>query len=62
MTLPGRSVRLYVSAVRIRTDLEVERSEHFAFNTDELTFRGIGRAGSVTRAATAFQILTTAAS
>lgn len=49
-------------AVRIRTDLEVERSEHFAFNTDELTFRGIGRAGSVTRAATAFQILTTAAS
>lgn len=49
-------------AVRIRTDLAVERSEHFAFSTDEMTFRGIGRAGSLTRAATAFQILTTAAS
>ncbi len=49
-------------AVRIRSDLAVETSEHFAFNTDEVTFRGIGRAGSMTRAATAFQVLTTAAS
>lgn len=49
-------------AVRIRSDLAVESSEHFAFNSDEMTFRGLGRAGSLTRAATAFQILTTAAS
>jgi HK97 family phage major capsid protein len=49
-------------AVRIRSDLAVEQSEHFAFNTDEMTFRGLGRAASLTRAATAFQILTTAAS
>lgn len=49
-------------AVRIRKDLMIDRSKDFAFDTDELTFRATLRAGSLTRAATAFQILTTAAS
>jgi HK97 family phage major capsid protein len=49
-------------AVRIRRDLVIERSKDWAFDTDELTFRATLRAGSLTRAATAFQILTTAAS
>lgn len=49
-------------AVRIRRDLMVDRSKDWAFDTDELTFRGTLRGGSVTRLSTAFQILTTAAS
>lgn len=48
-------------AIRIRRELKVDRSDQFAFDSDEITFRGVGRAGSLTRAATAFQILTTAA-
>lgn len=49
-------------AVRIRKDLAVDRSTDWAFDTDEITFRATLRAGSKVRAATAFQILTTAAS
>ena len=49
-------------AVRIRRDLVIDRSKDWAFDTDELTFRATLRGGSLTRAATAFQILTTAAS
>jgi HK97 family phage major capsid protein len=48
-------------AVRIRRDLRVDRSEQWAFNTDELTFRGVVRAATKTKIATATAILTTAA-
>lgn len=49
-------------AVRIRRDITFDRSEHWAFDTDEMTFRGTARAGSKTKQATAFQILKLAAS
>lgn len=49
-------------AVRIKKDLTVDKSDQYAFNTDEITFRATGRVASLTRAATAFQVLTTAAS
>lgn len=48
--------------VRIRRDVMFDRSEHYAFNTDEVTFRATCRAASKTKAATAFQVLKTAAS
>lgn len=48
-------------AIRIRRELVIDRSKEWAFDSDEMTFRGTARAGSITRAATAFQVLTTAA-
>lgn len=48
-------------AVRIRRELTIDRSADFSFDTDEITFRAVGRAGTKTRIATAFQVLTTAA-
>ena len=49
-------------AVRMRRDVRIDRSEHFAFNTDEITFRATLRAGAKIKAATGIQVLTTAAS
>ena len=48
--------------VRIRRDITFDRSEHYAFNTDEITFRSTSRAAAKVKAATAFQVLKTAAS
>ncbi len=45
-------------AIRIRRDLRVDRSEQWAFDTDEITFRGTLRAASKTRLATAITVLT----
>jgi HK97 family phage major capsid protein len=45
-------------AVRIRRDLTFARSEDWAFDTDEITFRGTLRAASVTRKATAIAVFT----
>ena len=49
-------------AVRMRRDVRIDRSEHFAFNTDEITFRATLRAGAKIKAATGIQVLKTAAS
>lgn len=49
-------------AVRIRRGITFDRSEHWAFDTDEITFRGTARAGAKVKAATAFQVLKLAAS
>lgn len=49
-------------AVRIRRGIVFDRSEHWAFDTDEITFRGTARAGARVKAATAFQVLKLAAS
>jgi HK97 family phage major capsid protein len=49
-------------ACRMRRDLRIDRSEHFAFNTDEITFRATVRAGAKIKVATGIQVLTTAAS
>lgn len=49
-------------AVRIRRDIQISRSEHWAFDTDEITFRMTMRAGTKVKAATAFQVLKLAAS
>lgn len=49
-------------AVRIRRGIAFDRSEHWAFDTDEVTFRGTARAGARVKAATAFQVLKLAAS
>jgi HK97 family phage major capsid protein len=49
-------------AVRMRRDLRIDRSEHYAFNTDEITFRATVRAGAKIKAATGIQVLVTAAS
>ena len=49
-------------ATRLRRDLRIDRSEHFAFNTDEITFRATLRAGAKIKAATGIQVLKTAAS
>jgi HK97 family phage major capsid protein len=51
----------YNQAVRIRRDFTFDRSEHFAFNTDELTYRATGRAASKTKIATSTTVLTAAA-
>lgn len=48
--------------VRIRRDMRFDRSEQWAFDSDEITFRGTMRAAAKVKAATAFQVLTTAAS
>lgn len=48
--------------VRIRKDMTFDRSNEWAFDTDEITFRGTMRAGARVKAATAFQVLKTAAS
>lgn len=48
--------------VRIRRGIEFGRSDQWAFDTDEITFRGTARAGIKVKAATAFQVLKTAAS
>lgn len=48
--------------VRIRKDITFDRSKDWAFDTDEITFRGTARAGSKVKAATAFQVLKSAAS
>lgn len=48
--------------VRIRRDYGFERSDQFAFNTDEITFRSLSRIAAKVKAATAFQVLKTAAS
>lgn len=44
--------------VRVRRELHFDKSEHYAFNTDEITFRATQRAASVTRKATAIAVLT----
>lgn len=49
-------------AVRMRSDIAFDRSEHFAFNTDEITFRAVLRAGAKIKAATGIQVLKLAAS
>lgn len=49
-------------AVRVRRVLEITRSEHFAFDTDEISYRAILRAASAIKRATAIQVLKTAAS
>lgn len=49
-------------AIRIRRGITFDRSEHWAFDTDEVTFRGTARAGARVKAATAFQVLKLAAS
>ena len=49
-------------AVRLRRDIRIDRSEHFAFNTDEITFRATLRAGAKIKIATGIQVLKTAAS
>lgn len=49
-------------AVRIRRDIRFDRSEHYAFNTDEITFRSTMRAATKIKIATAIQVLKTAAS
>lgn len=49
-------------AVRIRRGMTFDRSEQWAFDTDEITFRGTARAGARVKAATAFQVLKLAAS
>lgn len=48
--------------VRIRRDMRFDRSEQWAFDTDEITFRGTMRAAAKVKVATAFNVLTTAAS
>ena len=49
-------------AVRIRRGITFDRSDQWAFDTDEITFRGTARAGAKVKAATAFQVLKLAAS
>lgn len=49
-------------AVRIRRDFAFERSDHFAFNTDEIAFRATARVATKTKVATAMTVLTLAAS
>jgi HK97 family phage major capsid protein len=49
-------------ALRIRKDLRIDRSEHFAFNTDEITFRATLRAGAKIKAATGITVMKNAAS
>jgi HK97 family phage major capsid protein len=49
-------------AVRIRQDITYARSEQWAFDTDEISFRATCRAGAAVKTATAFQVLKTAAS
>jgi HK97 family phage major capsid protein len=51
----------FAMALRMRRDLRIDRSEHFAFNTDEITFRATLRAGAKIKAATGIQVLTLAA-
>lgn len=48
--------------VRIRKDITFDRSNEWAFDTDEISFRGTARAGIKVKAATAFQVLKAAAS
>lgn len=48
-------------AVRIRKDLTFDRSEHWAFDTDEITFRATLRAAAKVRLATSLQVFTLAA-
>lgn len=49
-------------AIRIRRGITFDRSKDWAFDTDEVTFRGTCRAGAKVKAATAFQVLKLAAS
>lgn len=49
-------------AVRIRRQMTFDRSEHFAFDTDEITFRGTTRVATKVRLATALTVLNTPAS
>lgn len=49
-------------AIRIRRDFRFDRSEQWAFDTDEITFRATARAASKTKIATAIAVLTNAAS
>lgn len=49
-------------AVRVRRVLEIARSEHWAFDTDEISYRAILRAAAAIKRATAIQVLKTAAS
>jgi HK97 family phage major capsid protein len=49
-------------AVRIRRDMQISRSDQWAFDTDEIAFRMTMRGGIKIKAATAFQVLKTAAS
>jgi HK97 family phage major capsid protein len=48
--------------VRIRRDMAFDRSEHFAFDTDEISFRATMRAAIKVKIATSIQVLKTAAS
>ncbi len=47
--------------VRIRRDVTFDRSEHYSFNTEEITFRSTSRIAAQTKLASAFQVLKTAA-
>lgn len=49
------------TAVRIRRDIRFDRSEHYAFNTDEITFRSTMRAAIRVKIATGVQVLKLAA-
>lgn len=49
-------------ALRVRRDLRIDRSEHYAFNTDELVFRATSRVGAKIKIATGIQVLKSAAS
>lgn len=49
-------------AIRIRRDFHFDRSEHFAFNTDEITYRATARAASKTKIAASASVLKLAAS
>jgi hypothetical protein len=47
--------------VGIRQDFDFQSSDHYRWNTNERSFRGIARAGTVTRRATGAAVLTLAA-
>ena len=47
-------------AVGVRRDIELEASEHFKWNSMQVAFRGIARAGGVMRDAECFAVLKTA--
>lgn len=49
-------------AVRVRRQMTFDRSEHFAFDTEEITFRGTTRVATKVRLATAITVLNTPAS
>lgn len=48
--------------VRIRRDVRFDRSDHYAFDTDEITFRSTSRVAAKVKLATGFTVLKTAAS